>query len=60
VNEMLLFNEAISKLGLVELPLRGRKYSWSNMQDNPLLEKLDWIFTSTAWMTAFPDTLAMP
>lgn len=60
VNEMLLFNEAISNLGLVELPLKGRKYSWSNMQDNPLLEKLDWFFTSASWMTTFPDTMVLP
>jgi hypothetical protein len=39
--EMLMFNDAISKLGLVELPLKGRKYTWSNMQRDPLLEKLD-------------------
>ena len=31
VNEMLLFNEAISLLGLNEIPLQGRKYTWSNM-----------------------------
>ena len=30
------------------------------MQDNPLLEKLDWFFTSAAWMTSYPDTLAIP
>ena len=48
VNEMLMFNEAISELGLIELPLKGRQFSWSNMQDNPLLEKLDWFFTSAA------------
>ena len=59
VNEMLLFNEAISNLGLIELPLHGRKYSWSNMQQSPLLEKLDWFFTSASWMTAYPDTVAM-
>jgi exonuclease III len=41
VNEMLLFNEAISNLGLVELPLKGRKFTWSNMQQDPLLERLD-------------------
>ena len=52
VNEMLMFNEAISELGSIELPLKGRQFSWSNMQDNPLLEKLDWFFTSAAWMTA--------
>ena len=27
VNEMLMFNEAISNQGLVELPLHGRKFS---------------------------------
>uniref|UniRef100_A0A453EXI1 Uncharacterized protein n=1 Tax=Aegilops tauschii subsp. strangulata TaxID=200361 RepID=A0A453EXI1_AEGTS len=41
-----MFNEAISELGLIELPLKGRQFSWSNMQDSPLLEKLDWFFTS--------------
>ena len=38
VNQMLLFNEAISNLGLIELPLKGRQCSWSNMQTDPLLE----------------------
>ena len=60
INQMLLFNEAISNLGLVELPLKGRQYSWSNMQENPLLEKLDWFFPSAAWMTSYPDTIALP
>ena len=50
VNQMLLFNEAISNLGLIELPLKGRQFSWSNMQDSHLLEKLDWFFTSAAWL----------
>jgi hypothetical protein len=30
------------------------------MQDTPLLEKLDWIFTSSAWTTSFPNTIATP
>lgn len=30
VAEMFLFNEAISHLGLVELPLIGRQYTWTN------------------------------
>jgi hypothetical protein len=38
---MLLFNRIISQLDLVEIPLKGRAFTWSNMQDNPLLEKLD-------------------
>lgn len=48
--EMLAFNDdAISSLRLEELPLRGCKYTWTNKQTNPLLERLDWLFTSNAW-----------
>lgn len=39
--DMLKFNAAISSLALVEIPLKGRSYTWSKMQDAPLLEKLD-------------------
>ena len=60
VNDMLLFNEAISNQGLIELPLQGRKFSWSNMQQDPLLVKLDWFFTSASWMTSFPNTIVFP
>jgi hypothetical protein len=41
INDMFLFNEIIGHLGLLELPLKSRKYTWSNMQSNPLLEQLD-------------------
>ena len=60
LNEMLLFNEAISNLGLIELPLKGRQYTWSNMQQNPLLEKLDWFFISPSWNTSYPASMALP
>lgn len=30
VNEIFAFNEVISHLGLVELPLKGKMYTWSN------------------------------
>ena len=60
VNEMLLFNEAISNLGLVELPLKGRKYTWSNMQQDTLLERLDWFFTSSSWTVSYPSTFVYP
>lgn len=46
LNDTLIFNDAIGHLGLVELPLKGRAFTWSNMQSNPLLEQLDWFFTS--------------
>lgn len=36
--DTLTLNEAIGHLGLVELQLKGRAYTWSNMQGDPLLE----------------------
>lgn len=56
--EMLLFNEAISALRLVELPLHGRKFIRTNKQHPPLLERLDWFFTSNSWTLSYPDSAA--
>jgi endonuclease/exonuclease/phosphatase family metal-dependent hydrolase len=60
VNDMLLFNEAISQKGLIELPLKGRKFTWRNMQQNPMLEKLDWFFTSSSWTVSYPSAFVYP
>lgn len=60
INTMLMFNNIIQTHDLEEIPLKGRAYTWSNMQSQPLLEKLDWIFTSHAWTAAFPNTMAIP
>ena len=54
--EMFLFNEAISPLGLNEVTLQGRMFTWSNMQPSPLLEKLVWVFTCNSWALSQPDT----
>lgn len=35
------FCRLINDLGLKELPLNGRKFTWSNQQDSPILVKLD-------------------
>ena len=51
INNMMDFNAAISQLALVEIPLKGRSFTWSNMQQAPLLEKIDWVFTSENWST---------
>jgi hypothetical protein len=47
-------------LGLIELPLKGRAYTWSNMQEDPLLEQLDWFFTSPNWTIDYPKTEVLP
>ena len=41
LQDTLIFNDIIGQLGLVEHPLKGRAYTWSNMQQDPLLEQLD-------------------
>jgi hypothetical protein len=58
IAEMMLFNEAMSSLGIVEIPLHGRRYTWTNKQQPPLLEILDWFFSSNAWTLNYPHTLA--
>jgi len=60
LQDTLIFNEAIGELGLVELPLKGRAYTWSNMQANPLLEQLDWFFSLVNWTQSYPNTLVLP
>jgi hypothetical protein len=60
INDMFLFNEIIGHLGLLELPIKGRAYTWSNMQKDPLLEQLDWFFTSANWISDYPNTMVLP
>ena len=60
INDMITFNDFIRTQGLIELPLKGRSFTWSNMQDDPLLEQLDWFFTSTNWTTSYPNTIVKP
>jgi hypothetical protein len=38
VDDMLLFNDVIRSQNLVDLPLHGATYTWSNMQSDPLFE----------------------
>jgi hypothetical protein len=55
---MLAFNEAISNLGILKLPLKGQTFTWSNKQQNPLLQRLHWFFISNAWSLEFLGTIA--
>lgn len=56
LNDIMLFNDLIIHLDLAEIGFQGRQFTWSNMQDTPLLEKLDWVFTSSSWVLSYPDT----
>jgi hypothetical protein len=55
IHNMMNFSSAIQALDLKEIPLKGRSFTWSNMQNEPLLEKLDWIFTTPEWTSDFPN-----
>jgi hypothetical protein len=59
-SDMAIFNEMISHLGLVELPIKGRAFTWSNMQSCPILEQLDWFFTTPNWTLSHPNMQVHP
>ena len=60
INGIFLFNEVIGHLGLLELPIKGRSFTWSNMQQIPLLEQLDWFFTTSDYISHYPNTVVFP
>jgi hypothetical protein len=55
-SEARFFNDFINNLGLLEIPLLDRQFTWSNQQDTPILARLDWIFVSNDWSLALPDS----
>lgn len=60
MNDIAIFNEIIGYLGLIELPIKGHAFTWSNMQLDPLLVQLDSFFTSTSWTLKYPNTMVKP
>jgi hypothetical protein len=57
MNDINVFNGIIRNLGIIEIPLKGRNYTWSKMQYNHLVVQPDRCFTSANWTTTFPNTL---
>nr|CAD1823673.1 unnamed protein product [Ananas comosus var. bracteatus] len=55
-NDILQFREVVSDLGLVDLPLRNKSYTWTNGRRNPTLECLDRTFISQDWLLSFPNS----
>jgi hypothetical protein len=56
IHDMLSFNATLSNLRLEELKLFGNKYTWTNKQESPLLERLDWFFASCTWIAQYPGS----
>jgi hypothetical protein len=44
----------ISQGELMEIPLSGQRYTWSNNQEDPTFELLDRVLVSPAWEENFP------
>jgi hypothetical protein len=59
MQDIFIFNEVISNLGLQEIPLKGRNYTWTNIQQDPLLEQIDSCFTALNWISDYPNTLML-
>ena len=53
-DEMLAFNDAINQAGLIELPLKGKKFTWTNKQEAHVMVNLDIILVSVSWETKYP------
>jgi exonuclease III len=51
-----MFNWIINSFELRDLPFIGGKYTWSNNQSEPTLERLDRVLISSEWETIFPLT----
>jgi exonuclease III len=51
------FRRVLDDLALKELPLTGRKFTWSSGGDSPTLSRLDRVFSSSGWDELFPNCL---
>ncbi len=51
-----LFSDLINKLEVMDLPMGNQNFTWSNMQRNPTMARLDRFLISTEWDSVFPLT----
>lgn len=49
------FKATIDSLLLKEIRLNGRRFTWSNEQDNPTLTRIDRLLWTTEWELLFPS-----
>jgi exonuclease III len=56
-SSMLEFSDFIFEQGLMDLPLAGGLFTWSNNQENPIWSRLDRFLISPEWDAKFPGTL---
>lgn len=49
------FQRFVNDFELKEIPLLGRRYTWSNEGDTPTLVKLDRVLCTNVWEALYPD-----
>ncbi len=54
VLDILSFRSVVNDLGLLDLPIQNRSFTWSNGRANPTLERLDRVLISRDWLSLFP------
>lgn len=54
VTDILNFREVVHEIGLVDLPIQNKSFTWSNGRGVSTLERLDCTFISSAWLLVFP------
>lgn len=50
------FAALISTLGLINTPLHGRRFTWSNERDQPHMARLDRFLVSDEWNQLYPNS----
>nr|CAD1838628.1 unnamed protein product [Ananas comosus var. bracteatus] len=56
ISEILQFGELINDIGLLDVPLLNRSFTWSNGRRNHTLERLDCELISNSWRHQFPNS----
>ena len=51
-----MFNAIIEGIGLKEIEMSGRQYTWASRRVNPTFEKLDRVLATSEWEQKFPLT----
>jgi hypothetical protein len=55
-----LFNDSLADLLLHEIPLKDRSFTWSNLQNPPILSKLDRVLINPDWDSILPTVRSHP
>ena len=48
------FNSLINHVELMDLPIYDQSFTWTNVQERPILAKLDRVLVSSEWESHFP------